>query len=99
MNITKTADSGKLLLSVNGRVDSTTAPELNSAIMDSIADINELTLDFSGVEYVSSAGLRVLLSAQKQMKGKGKMVLKNVCDEVMEVFTITGFTDILNIEK
>lgn len=99
MNITKTADSGKLLLSVNGRVDSTTAPELNSAIMDSIAGINELTLDFSGVEYVSSAGLRVLLSAQKQMKGKGKMVLKNVCDEVMEVFTITGFTDILNIEK
>lgn len=97
MTITKNADSSKLTLTIEGRIDTTTAPEFEAQI-DSITDETELVLDFSGVEYISSAGLRVVLKAQKLMNKNGKMKLVNVNDDVMDVFDITGFLDILTIE-
>ena len=81
-----------------GKLDTTTAPLLERTINDNIVDIKHLVLDFKGVEYVSSAGLRVLLGAQKKMQQTGSMKLTNVCENVMEVFEITGFADILTIE-
>lgn len=97
MTINKTQDASILTISIEGRIDTTTAPELEKEI-DAIADITELVLDFSGVDYISSAGLRVILKAQKLMNQLGKMKLVNVKDDVMDVFDITGFLDILTIE-
>ena len=88
----------ELVLQIVGRLDTTTAPTLEKTIMENMNDIKSLTLDFKGLEYISSAGLRVLLSAQKKMQQIGKMKVLNVCEEVMEVFEITGFADILVIE-
>ena len=88
----------EIVLQVAGRLDTTTAPALDKAIMENLTGIKSLILDFKGLEYISSAGLRVLLSAQKKMKQIGTMKLINVCEEVMEVFEITGFADILMIE-
>ena len=88
----------EIVLQVAGRLDTTTAPALDKAIMENLNGIKSLILDFKGLEYISSAGLRVLLSAQKKMKQIGTMKLINVCEEVMEVFEITGFADILVIE-
>ena len=85
-------------IEIVGRLDTTTAPALDKVINEDIADTKNLILDFKGLEYISSAGLRVLLSAQKKMQKIGSMKLKNVCEEVMEVFEITGFADILVIE-
>ena len=85
-------------IEVVGRLDTTTAPSLEKTIDENIAETKSLILDFKGLEYISSAGLRVLLGAQKKMQQIGSMKLINVCDEVMEVFDITGFVDILNIE-
>ena len=79
-------------------MDTTTAPALDKAIMENLTGIKSLILDFKGLEYISSAGLRVLLSAQKKMNQIGAMKLINVCEDVMEVFEITGFADILVIE-
>lgn len=97
MNISKDLNELKLTLAIDGRIDTTSAPMLEAEI-DAIADVNELVLDFSGVEYISSAGLRVILKAQKLMNNKGKMKLINVNDDVMDVFDITGFLDILTVE-
>ena len=81
-----------------GRLDTTTAPALDKTIQEDIGDTKKLVLDIKGLEYISSAGLRVLLSAQKKMQAIGAMKVKNVREEVMEVFEMTGFADILTIE-
>ena len=81
-----------------GRLDTTTAPSLEKTLNEDMGDTKNLVLDFKGLEYISSAGLRVLLSAQKRMQKIGSMKVINVCEEVMEVFEITGFADILDIE-
>ena len=86
------------VIEVAGRLDTTTAPVLDKTITEDISATTNLTLDLKGLEYISSAGLRVLLSAQKKMQKSGGMTLKNVCAEVMEVFEMTGFADILVIE-
>lgn len=86
-----------LILSLSGRLDTSTAPQLEAEIKNSYAGIKRLELDFAEVDYVSSAGLRVLLSAQKTMQKQGELILKNVPDTVMEVLEITGFVDILTI--
>ena len=85
-------------MALTGRLDTTTAPELEAALQKILPETTQLTFDFSELEYISSAGLRVLLSAQKVMNKQGKMVVKNVKDVVREVFEVTGFTDILTIE-
>ena len=85
-------------IDVVGRLDTTTAPELDKTISEDLADVKNLVLNFKGLEYISSAGLRVLLGAQKKMQKVGTMKLTNVCEEVMEVFEMTGFADILVIE-
>lgn len=98
MEIIKNAEESKLNLKVNGRLDTTTAPELSAAIDEALEGVTELTLDFSELEYISSAGLRVLLATQKKMQGKGEMIVTGVSEVVMEVFEVTGFNDILNIQ-
>ena len=85
-------------LQIVGRLDTTTAPALEKTIMENMDGVKKLVLDFKDLEYISSAGLRVLLSAQKKMQQLGEMKVINVCEEVMEVFEITGFADILVIE-
>ena len=85
-------------LKVEGRLDTTTAPTLEKTINDECEDNNELVLDLEKLAYISSAGLRVLLSAQKKMNRSGSMKLKNVCQAVMDVLEMTGFADILVIE-
>ncbi len=96
IDIKKGNDS--LIVGVIGRLDTTTAPSLESTLNTAIGDNTELVLDFAELEYISSAGLRVILAAQKTMNKQGKMIIKNVNTDVMEVFEITGFTDILTIE-
>ncbi len=98
MKISIAAEQEKHIISLEGRLDTTTAPELGEAMDKLIPDAAGLILDFASLEYISSAGLRVLLSAQKKMAKKGTMVLKNVNETIMEVFEITGFADILTIE-
>ena len=88
----------ELVLEVNGRLDTITAPALDKTICENLEGISSLILDFKNLEYISSAGLRVLLGAQKKMSQIGSMKIKNVCELVMEVFEMTGFADILNIE-
>ena len=85
-------------IEIVGRLDTTTAPSLEKMLNEDIGESKNLTFDFKGLEYISSAGLRVLLSAQKRMQKIGFMKVINVCEEVMEVFEITGFADILTIE-
>ena len=85
-------------IDIVGRLDTTTAPELDKTINEDLADVKHLVLNFKGLEYISSAGLRVLLGAQKKMQKIGTMKLTNVREEVMEVFEMTGFADILVIE-
>ena len=99
MEIIKTAEDKKLAVEVKGRLDTTTAPELEVALKESLEGVEELTLNFAELEYISSAGLRVLLATQKTMQGKGEMIVTGVNDIVMEVFEVTGFCDILNIAK
>ena len=99
MTIKKTVDGNKLVLDLEGRLDTTTAPQLENELKVSLYDIKELTLDMENLEYLSSAGLRVLLAAQKQMqKQKAEMVVVNVNEIIMEVFEITGFVDIITIK-
>ena len=86
------------MLTVEGRLDTTSAPMLDKAINENAEDTTALVLDMKGLEYISSAGLRVLLSAQKKMQHAGSMKLVNVCAAVMEIFEMTGFADILVIE-
>lgn len=98
MTIEKNTSGSALTLKVIGRLDTTTAPTLESEVKSSIAGVSDLVLDFSELDYISSAGLRVLLSTQKEMNKQGKMTVKNVNEMVMEVFEITGFVDVLTIE-
>ena len=98
LNINKTIENGKALIALEGRLDTTTAPTLEKELKGSLDGVDELTMDFERLEYVSSAGLRVLLSAQKAMNGKGSMTVKNVNETITEIFEVTGFSDILTIE-
>ena len=98
MNIEKNFVGSAITLKVSGRLDTTTAPELEAAVSEAVGSCDQLVLDFAGLEYISSAGLRVILKAQKAMAAKGGMTLKNVNETIMEIFEITGFSDILTIE-
>lgn len=99
MTIKKKAEGEKITLELEGRLDTSTAPSLEQEIKDSVTgEIRELILDFRRLQYISSAGLRVLLAAQKKMNRQGSMVVKNANDMVTEVFQVTGFIDILTVE-
>ena len=98
MDIIKEKDGKKLFVKLIGRLDTNTAPELTESLKDDLEGTEELKFDFSELIYVSSAGLRVILSTQKTMNKQGTMVITDVQDIVMEVFDATGFTDILTIE-
>ena len=97
LNIAKTIDNGKAAFSLEGRLDTVTAPELEKELKEALEGVSELTLDFDKLEYISSAGLRVLLSAQKTMNKQGEMKIQNVNETIMEIFEVTGFADILTI--
>ncbi|MCH5201267.1 MAG: STAS domain-containing protein [Oscillospiraceae bacterium] len=99
MEINVKAQGSELEVSVAGRLDTTTAPKLEAELNNGMSGITALTLDFAELEYISSAGLRVLLAAQKAMNKQGTMVIRNVNETIMEVFEITGFIDILQIEE
>lgn len=98
MTINKKLDGTKLYCEVNGRIDTVTVTEAESIIKQSIDGITELVLDFKNLDYISSAGLRLLLSLQKTMNKQGSMTIKNVNETVQEIFEVTGFSEILNIE-
>jgi len=98
LNINKTIDGSKATFDLSGRLDTTTAPQLEQELKASIDGVTELNLDFAKLDYISSAGLRVLLSAQKIMNKQGEMVIRNANETVMEIFEVTGFSDILTIE-
>ena len=98
MTINKNLNGAELTLTIVGRLDTTTAPQLETEIKQSVAGIEKLILDFASLEYLSSAGLRVLLAAQKVMNKQGEMVIKNVNETINEIFEVTGFIDILTIE-
>ena len=98
MNINIERENGKALMKLEGRLDTTTAPELEKAINGEGDELKYLVLDFNGVDYISSAGLRVLLTAQKKMNAQGHMELRGVSEAVMDIFEMTGFADILVIK-
>lgn len=98
MTIEKMKEGGKLTLALEGRLDTTTAPQLEEEVTGSLTGVTELVLDFSRLEYLSSAGLRVILAAQKTMNRQGKMVICHVNATILEVFEVTGFVDILTIQ-
>lgn len=98
MKILKQTDGSAMTIVLSGRLDTTTSPELEATIKSDISQVTELFFDFTELEYISSAGLRVLLAAQKIMNKQGRMVIRHVNETVMEVFDITGFCDILTIE-
>ena len=98
LNIQKTIENGNAAFALEGRLDTVTAPDLEKELKESFDGVNELTLDFSKLEYISSAGLRVLLAAQKVMDRQGSMKVTNVNETIMEIFEVTGFSDILTIE-
>ena len=98
LNINKTAAGNSLTVALEGRLDTMTAPDLESVLSKDLAGVEHLSFDLSKLEYISSAGLRVLLSAQKTMNKQGDMVVKNATEEVKEIFEVTGFNDILTIE-
>ena len=98
MKIDKSVENGKVCYALEGRLDTTTAPELEQALKVDMEGADELTLDFGKLEYISSAGLRVLLAAHKAMSAKGGMKVTNANEMVREVFDVTGFSDILSIE-
>ena len=98
MTIEKKKEGNRLILAVSGRLDTMTAPELENVIKENLDGVEELVLDFENLEYLSSAGLRVLLGAQKVMNRQGSMVIRHVNETIAEVFEITGFSDILTIE-
>ena len=98
MTITKKQDADKLTVELQGRLDTATSPQLEAELRTSVNGITELIFDLENLDYISSAGLRVLLTAQKVMNKQGEMKIKNVKPEIMEIFEVTGFVDILNIE-
>lgn len=98
MKINKELEETKLTIYLEGRFDTASSPMLEEELKDSISELTELIFDFEKVEYISSSGLRIILSAQKVMNKQGTMIVRHVNDVVMEVFEITGFVDILTIE-
>ena len=98
MTINKIKNGEKLTLAIEGRVDTMTSPELEETVKDSVGDITNLVIDLKDVDYISSAGLRVLLGAHKIMVKKGGMKIVNAGDSIMEIFEVTGFSEILTIE-
>ena len=98
LNITKSIENGKALFALAGRLDTTTAPGLEQEIKTSLDGVSELVMDMKELDYISSAGLRVLLSAHKVMNKQGSMTVKNANDTILEIFEVTGFSDILTIE-
>lgn len=98
MEILKSIDGNSIYVKPSGRIDVNTAAEFGTTINDAIDDIKDLVIDFSEIVYISSIGLRVLLELQKRMNTQGSMTLKNVTPDVMEVFTMTGFDNILTIK-
>lgn len=97
MQILKNVENSVMTVALDGRLDTMTAPNLDAELRNALEGITELVFDFEKLAYISSAGLRVLLSAQKVMNKQGSMVIKNVCSDIMEVFNVTGFCDILKI--
>ncbi|MBP1556387.1 MAG: STAS domain-containing protein [Oscillospiraceae bacterium] len=98
MNITKNAADTALTLVLEGRLDTTSSPQLEAELKRSIADVTELVFDMTALDYISSAGLRVLLAAQKVMNKQGKMIIRGANQNIMEIFEVTGFVNILTIE-
>jgi anti-sigma B factor antagonist len=98
MTINKIANGSELTVALEGRLDTTTAPQLDDELKTALGGITKLAFDLTKLEYISSAGLRVLLSAQKVMNKQGEMVVKNANEEIKEIFEVTGFVDILTIE-
>ena len=98
LNITKNANDDKLTVALEGRLDTMTAPDLEKDLKDSLDGVKELIMDFEKLDYISSAGLRVLLSAQKIMSKQGEMKVVKVNEPIMEIFEGTGFSDILTLE-
>ena len=97
MQITKTLNTDALTIAISGRIDTLTAPQLDAEIQGKLDGVKSLTIDLKDVEYVSSAGLRIFLTAQKIMNKQGKMVVKNASSAIKEIFDVTGFSDILTI--
>ena len=98
MTFNKISEDNQMILSLSGRLDAANAPRLGTELKNSINGVEKLVFDFKELEYISSAGLRVLLSTQKVMNKQGKMIVRNVNDTIADVFEITGFVDILTIE-
>lgn len=98
MDITKQNNGNELTITLSGRLDTTTAPELENELKDSLDGVEKLIFEIRDLDYISSAGLRVLLSAQKIMNKQGSMVVRNGQDPILEIFEVTGFTDILTLE-
>ena len=98
MTITKNLTGAALAITLEGRLDTTTAPQLEAELKQSLDGVTALALDMEKLDYLSSAGLRVLLAAQKQMNKQGTMVIRHVNETIMEVFEVTGFIDILTVE-
>ena len=98
LNINKSSEGSALTVALEGRLDTTTSPQLEEKINDAIEGVSKLTFDLKNLEYISSAGLRVLLSAQKIMNKQGRMLVSNPTEEVQEIFEVTGFSDIFTIQ-
>ena len=98
MEIKTTKENDQLEIALSGRLDTVTSPELEKMLKPELDGLKKLTFDFSDLEYISSAGLRVLLMAAQSMEDSGEMVVKNVNSDIMDIFDVTGFSDILNIE-
>ena len=98
MEILKEAINGQLRIALKGRLDTATAPQMEKVLQESLADVSELVLDFTDLTYISSAGLRVILGAQKTMSKQGNMKIHHVNQDIMEIFDMTGFSTILTIE-
>lgn len=98
MNIIKNGDGEKLIIALDGRLDTTTSPELEATLSEALEGVTDFELNLEKLAYISSAGLRILLNAQKRMNKQGKMKLTNVSEDIMDIFEITGFAGILTIE-
>ena len=98
MTINQAKNGSKLTVALEGRLDTTTAPQLEEVVRTALDGVTDLEFDFAKLEYVSSAGLRVLLAAQKAMNKQGNMVIHNANSDLMDIFEVTGFSDILTIE-
>ena len=98
MVINQTRENDQLTVTVSGRLDTTTAPQLEAEMKDALDDVKGLVIDFSNLDYISSAGLRILLAIQKKMNKQGSMLVKGSNETIKEIFEVTGFTDILRLE-